>query len=124
MSFSQISQWKRACEAKIAKLSLQYHGVCHGWTADQFGINSSLRSADGDNDAALSERSRGFVAMLNGEKKLVFNTPNYTQFCMSNPEAQELFVQYVWDYAEKHQNIDNHRGISSSFFNAFSIIYS
>lgn len=106
VSFSQISQWKRACEAEIAKLGLQYHGVGHGWTADPFGINSSLRAADGDNDAALSERSRGFVAMINGERKLIGNTPNYTQFCMSNPEAQELFVQYVCDYAEKHRNID------------------
>ncbi len=106
VSFSQISQWKRACEAEIAKLGLQYHGVGHGWTADPFGINSSLRSTDGDNDAALSERSRSFVAMINGQRKLIGNTPNYTQFCMSNPEAQELFVQYVCDYAEKHRNID------------------
>ncbi len=106
VSEALILQWKRACEAEIAKRGLQYHGVGHGWTADPFGINSSLRGTDGDHDASLTDRQRSFVAEIGGERHLMYNTPNYTQFCMSNPEAQELFVQYVCDYAEKHQNID------------------
>lgn len=106
VSTTQILQWKKQCEAEIAKRGLQYHDVGHGWTADPFGIDSSLRNADGDNDAALSDYSRQFVAMRGGERKLNYNTPNYTQFCMSNPEAQGLFVNYVCDYAEKHCNID------------------
>ena len=106
VSTELILQWKRECEAEIVKRDLQYHGVGHGWTAEPFGINSSLRASDGDNDA-LSDRSRSFLALTNGKRQLKHNTPNYTQFCMSNPEAQELFVQYVCDYAEKHQNIDH-----------------
>ena len=106
ISFNQILQWKKECEAEIAKRGLQYHGVGHGWTADPFEINSALRSSDGDNNAKISDYSRQFIAEINGERKLIHNTPNYTQFCMSNPEAQELFVQYVCDYAEKHSNID------------------
>lgn len=106
VSTELILQWKRECEAEIAKRGLQYHGVGHGWTADPFGIDSSLRGTDGDHDKNLSDYSRQFVAEIGGERHLIHNTPNYTQFCMSNPEAQELFVQYVCDYAEKHQNID------------------
>ena len=106
VSTEQILQWKRECEAEIAKRGLQYHGVGHGWTADPFGIDSSLRGTDGDHDKNLSDYSRQFVAEIGGERHLMHNTPNYTQFCMSNPEAQELFVNYVCDYAEKHQNIE------------------
>ncbi len=106
VSTEQILQWKRECEAEIVKRGLQYHGVGHGWTADPFGIDSSLRGSDGDNEKKISDYSRQFIAEINGERKLIHNTPNYTQFCMSNPEAQELFVNYVCDYAEKHQNID------------------
>lgn len=106
VSTEQILQWKRECEAEIAKRGLQYHGVGHGWTADPFGIDSSLRGTDGDHDKSLSDYSRQFVAEIGGERHLMHNTPNYTQFCMSNPEAQELFVNYVCDYAEKHSNID------------------
>lgn len=106
ISTEQILQWKRECEAEIAKRGLQYHGVGHGWTADPFGIDSSLRGTDGDHDKNLSDYSRQFVAEIGGERHLMHNTPNYTQFCMSNSEAQELFVNYVCDYAEKHQNIE------------------
>ncbi len=106
VSTEQILQWKRECEAEIIKRGLQYHGVGHGWTADPFGIDSSLRGTDEDHDKNVSDYSRKFIAEINGERHLINNTPNYTQFCMSNPEAQELFVQYVCDYAEKHQNIE------------------
>jgi len=106
VSTNQILQWKRECEAEIVKRGLQYHGVGHGWTADPFGIDSSLRGTDGDHDKNVSDYSRQFVAEIGGERHLIHNTPNYTQFCMSNPEAQELFVNYVCDYAEKHQNVE------------------
>ena len=106
VSNTQILQWKRQCEAEISKRGLMFHDMGHGWSADPFGIDSSLRNWDGDNEARVPEGSRKFLAEVNGERKLWHNVPNYTQYCMSNPEARALVAEAVADYAEKHSNAD------------------
>ena len=106
VSIRQVLMWKRQCEAEIARRGLQFHDIGHGWTADPFGIDSSARGTDGDNDHIIPAESRKFVAMIGGERKLYRNVPNWTNFCMSNPEAQKLFVKCVADYAERHSNSD------------------
>ena len=106
VSNNQILQWKRQCEAEIAKRGLQFHDIGHGWTADPFGIDSSARGADGDNSFLITDENRKFVAEINGERKLYRNVPNWTNFCMSNEEGQKLFVKCVADYAENHSNED------------------
>ena len=110
VSVQAMEQWKRQCEAEIAKRGLQFHDIGHGWTADPFGIDSSLRPEDGDNDAKIPAEAREFVALSPGKdglsRKLINNIPNHTQFCMSNDIARQKVVQYAADYAEKHTNVD------------------
>ena len=106
VSNNQVLQWKRQCEAEIAKRGLQMHDIGHGWTADPFGIDSSLRDWDGDNEAKITPEQRQYLALVNGERRLRGNTPNYTNYCMSNVEARRLFTKEVCDYAENHSNID------------------
>ncbi|MBE6038894.1 MAG: DUF4838 domain-containing protein [Anaerofustis stercorihominis] len=106
VSNQTILQWKRQCEAELSRRGLQFHDMGHGWSADPFGIDSSLRASDGDNDAALSDESRQFLALVDGKRALIHNTPNYTQFCMSNPVAREKLVKYAADYAQTHNNVD------------------
>ncbi|MBQ8583405.1 MAG: DUF4838 domain-containing protein, partial [Clostridia bacterium] len=102
----QILQWKRQCEAEIAKRGLQFHDIGHGWTADPFGIDSSLRAWDGDNNAKLTDEQRSRLALVGGKRELRGGVPNYTQCCIGDDETRELMVQYVADYAEKHGNVD------------------
>jgi len=101
-----VLQWKRQCEAEITKRGLQFHDMGHGWSADPFGIDSTLRPTDGDNDSRLSDESRQYLALVNGKRGLVNQTPNYTQYCMSNPKGREILINYIADYAEKHSNVD------------------
>ena len=103
---AQVLQWKRQCETEIAKRGLQMHDIGHGWTADPFGIDSSLRDWDGDNEAKVPPESRKYLALYKGERRLRGNTPNYTNYCMSNVEARRLFTKEVCDYADNHSNID------------------
>ena len=102
VSRKTILGWKRMCECEIAKRGLQFHDIGHGWTADPFGIDSSLRRWDGDNEDAVPDESRKYLALLNGKRKLHSCTPNFTNFCMSNPDARRIFVNYVADYSENH----------------------
>ena len=99
-------QWKRQTEVEINKRGLQLHDVGHGFTADPFGLDSSLREWMGDNEQYVTDEIRPFLAMMNGERKLYRNRPNFTNFCMSNPVAQKKFAEYVAEYAENHSNSD------------------
>ena len=102
-----ILQWKRQCEAEIAKRGLQFHDIGHGFTVDPFGIDSSIRSYNGeDNEDKIPPESRKYLALVDGERKLYHGVPNYTQFCMGNDEARDKIAAYVANYAEKHSNVD------------------
>ena len=105
----QILQWKRQCEAEIAKRGLQFHDVGHGWTADPFGIDSSVRYDESDptkNSRKLTAEQIGRLALVDGKRELVGDTPNYTQCCMGPEENRDLMVKCISDYAENHSNVD------------------
>ena len=100
-----ILQWKRQCEAEIAKRGLQFHDMGHGWTAESFGIDTT----DGwkqSGDDAIPEDAREFVAMTDGERKLWRGVALNTNFCMSNPRARAKVVKKISDYAEASSNVD------------------
>ena len=100
-----ILQWKRASECEIAKRDLIFFDVGHGWTSDAFGIDSSLRPWDGDNDKKVPEKMRQYLPLINGRRGIANNAPIHTNFCMSNARARKMVAKYVADYAENHQNV-------------------
>ena len=106
VSFETILQWKRSCEAEVERRGLQFHDIGHGWFTDAFGIDSSLRGNGGENDAALTPEQRYHLALYNGERKLIHDTPNYSQVCMGDDSTREGIVKYVCDYAETHTGSD------------------
>ena len=105
VSIRVIQQWKRQAEAELAKRGMIYTGIGHGWAADAIGVDSSLRHTDGNNDEKVPPENRELLALVGGERKLVGNTPNWTQFCMSNKRARALFVDEVVRYAKLYTNI-------------------
>ncbi len=111
----QILQWKRACEAEIAKRGLQFHDIGHGFVVDAIGIDSSLRKWHGDNELRVPDESRKYLAMLDGKRRLFNNTPNFTNICMSNAEARRLTVNYIADYAENHYSDFLHVWLGDGF---------
>ena len=100
-----VKQWKRQCEAEIAKRGLQFHDMGHGWTAEPFGINSTS-GWKAANDYDMPAEARQYVAMINGERKLYGGVALNTQFCMSNPKARTIVAKYIVEYAKKHKNVD------------------
>ena len=98
-------QWKRACEAEIAKRGLQLHDMGHGWTAEPYGIDSTL-GWQVDKNLKVPEESREFIAMVNGKREIFKGIPLDSNICMSNPRARALWVRAVADYAERNTNVD------------------
>lgn len=103
VTFDQVLQWKRQCEAEISKRGLQFHDIGHGWTCDPFGIDSRCSSM---NDADVPNDVRKYMAMLGGRRQLFNNRPRFTEFCMSNHTARRKVVDYIVSYAEDHDNAD------------------
>ncbi len=100
-----VLQWKRQCEAEIAKRGLQFHDIGHGFTVDPFGIDSA-NCWNRIDDSEIPESTRKYLAEINGTRGLYRGQPVNTNFCMSNSEARKLFVNYVADYAERHGYVD------------------
>ena len=99
-----VLQWKRQCEAEIAKRGLQFHDMGHGWTAEPFKISSTCGWA-GTNEV-ISEEKKQYLAMLNRKRDLYRGVPLCTSFCMSNKKARRIIAEYVLEYAKLAANVD------------------
>ena len=103
VSPEQVLQWKRQCEAEIAKRGLQFHDMGHGWTAEPFGISSAdgwLKSGE-----QITDDQRACLAMLNGKREFFNGVPLNTNLCMSNPKVRSTMAKYIADYAENAANV-------------------
>jgi len=98
-----VLQWKRQCEAEIAKRGLQFHDMGHGWTAEPFGISSTAGWAASTQE--IPAEVKELLALTDGERKLWGGVPLNTNLCMSKPEVRTTMAQAIADYAENHQNV-------------------
>ena len=104
VSPEQVLQWKRQCEAEIAKRGLQFHDMGHGWTADPFGLDST----DGwksHKDKVLTPEQQEAVAEVNGVRGLHKGIALNTNLCMSNPKVRRKMAQSIVDYASVNRNV-------------------
>ena len=93
-------QWKRQCEAEIAKRGLQFHDMGHGWTCEPFGIEA-VENPDVPEDMVQ------YLALCDGKRGLYRNMHPYnTNFCMSNPDARKIVVDNIVNYSRIHTNVD------------------
>ncbi len=99
-----VLQWKKACETEIAKRSLQFHDIGHGWTTSPFGMYEE-DLFDGK-EVVVPEEYRQYLAMINGKRDMHSNNPAHTNICMSNPRARKYMVDAVADYAADNSHID------------------
>ena len=110
---ANVLQYKRVCEAEIAKRGLQFHDAGHGFTIEPFGISSVEFDAKDEShypkesieNLALVDGRRGFFKPRH-MKDAPHGYPIYTNFCMSDPKARKIVVDYVVDYARRGTNVD------------------
>lgn len=105
VTYEQTLQWKRQCEAEIAKRGLQFHDMGHGWTAEPFGL-CSTEGWHSDEEVVLTEEQRQCLAMVDGVRGLNKGVALNTNLCMSNPKVRTQMVKGIVEYAEKAANVD------------------
>ncbi|CCV65124.1 conserved hypothetical protein [Paracholeplasma brassicae] len=89
---------------EIEKRGLIYHAVGHGWTTRVLGLDASgWQKAD---PKSLLSLDTSLIAQVNGKREFFKGIPLNTQLCYSNKKVQDLFVEVVVDYIDKHQEID------------------
>ena len=104
ISHMQVLQWKRQCEAEIAKRGLQFHDMGHGWTAEPFGI-SSVAGWNAAHQELTPEQTE-CLALRGGVRELCGGVALNTNLCMSNPKVRTVMARGIVDYAQKHRNVD------------------
>ena len=110
---ANVLQYKRVCEAEIAKRGMQFHDAGHGFTIEPFGISSvefdakdeSAYPKEAIENLALVDGKRGFFKPAH-MKNAPHGYPIYTNFCMSDKKARKTVVDYVIDYARRGTNVD------------------
>ncbi len=104
VSYDQVLQWKRQCEAEISKRGLMFHDMGHGWTAEPFGLNST--EGWKRQDQALTEEQKECLALTKGARQLWGGVALNTNPCMSNPKVRTTMATYIADYAQQASNVD------------------
>ena len=103
-----LVQWKKQCEAEIAKRGLQFHDIGHGWTTKGLGIDPETRLKSEEEWEARPEfpEAQPYLALYNGKRTVYKGDPWLTNFCMSNPEARRRVTKAIADYSEMSTNVD------------------
>jgi len=106
VSDRQILQWKRQCEAEIAKRGLMFHDIGHGWTSRPFGLPCNNSIDNHFDDLQITEEQRSVMAMIKGQRGLFQRAPIFTNVCMSQQKVRTAMAKEVAEYAATHRNID------------------
>jgi len=102
-----LVQWKKQCEAEIAKRGLQFHDIGHGWTTRGLGIEPETKLTEEAWEARPEfAAAQPYLALCGGKRTVRHGNPWLTNFCMSNPEARRLATRNIVDYAQMSTNVD------------------
>ncbi len=83
--------------------SMMNHAVGHGWTCDPLGIRAGGWGAV--DDSKISDEVRPMLAELGGKRTFYGGRPMDTQLCLSNAKVQDIVLNAIVDYCEKHSDV-------------------
>lgn len=93
MTMELLNGLVRKLEAEIAKRSIRYHKIGHGWTCRAFGMDGTGWHLDREH--VIPEETKPLLAQLNGVRGLNHNSPLDTQLCYSKPEVRSRIADTV-----------------------------
>lgn len=95
-------EYTRLIEKEIIRRGLIYHAVGHGWNTESFGVPAlgwMMRYN-------LPQDFLNHIALVNGQRSVLWNIPTLTALCYSDPYVQQKMVNCIADYAQTHSNVD------------------
>jgi len=88
---------------EIKKRGMLYQAVGHGWTCESLGIKGLGWDP---NEYNIPEKTRKYLAQVDGKREIWKDIPLNTNLCFSNPEVRKLMIDSIVEYIEVHPQCD------------------
>lgn len=95
---------QKRIEEETKKRGMLYHTAGHNWQNDPFGIPGDTYTKL--KDFNIPEKTKKYVALVNGKRELFNNNPLQTNMCYSDPEVRKIMTDAVVSYCEKNPGMD------------------
>ena len=102
VSFEEVTKMIKDIELLIKKCGLQLHSLGHGYLLEPYGI----KYIDNTIKYEVNEEARRDIALVNGKRELVGNSPNFTHLCYSDKKVRKKLVDWLVGYMKEKPYID------------------
>lgn len=106
VDYETVEQWLKLCEAELAKRGTQIWEGGHEFIMKAVGIDPADRFLYKKKKKAVPEEVLPRLAMIDGKRGLRKNDPQYTNFCMSQPDLRRRYAEVVVEELEKNPQVD------------------
>lgn len=91
----------RRIEKDIKRSGMTLHSVGHEYMAPAFGLYGFTTEEEVDKAGM-----RPYIALVNGERKIMYNSIRYTNLCYSNPDVRKKIVDFFVGYMKDKDYVD------------------
>ena len=107
IDYSLVEQWTKLCEAELQKRGTQIWEGGHEFIMKAVGIDPADRPLYKKRQKTVAEEIIPRLAMIDGKRGLRKNDPQYTNFCMSQPELRKRFADVVVEDLAHNRQVDH-----------------
>ena len=98
-----IAEGIKHVRAEIKKRGMALETMGHGWAVYPIGIEiDSWDRYSGE----LDDKTKSYLALVDGKRELIDGAPFRTNLCYSNPEVVEKMVDYMIEYCRENPEVD------------------
>jgi len=98
-----IAEGIKGIRAEIKKRGMALQTMGHGWAVYPIGIE--MDSWD-EYRGELDEKTKSYLALVDGKRELIQNAPFRTNLCYSNPEVVNKIEDYMVKYCRENPEVD------------------
>lgn len=103
LNHAEIVAMTEQLEEEIGLRGIRYHKTGHGWTCEPFGLEGT--TWDTERTYEVSEKTRTYLAEVNGKRELWGNVPLNTNLCYSNPEVRDTMTSAITNYCKENPQV-------------------
>ena len=109
-SIEECYAYKAMIAREIKRRGMTYHDMGHGWTCTAVGLPAELvrpwNAFYPEIEPGVQKKMDKYLAMIDGERKIVHDSPLNTNLCYGNPEVRDIMVDNMLTYCLQHPEVD------------------
>ena len=104
--YKMLEKYIGRLERDVKRAGLQLHTLGHAWMFEKMGIHHADEKTTKAAERNLSDEYRQYLAEVKGKRGIHAGSTFFTHFCYSNPDARNMLVDVLVEYAEKKPHVD------------------